>query len=246
MFPSFRRRLTVVALAVFLLFTFGLVGIQTTPSGSQTMKPSVSLFQQTHNPTCGSAFNTSVCAWAYPNGIKIRWWGKGFTLWTHNTLCGIGCGSETYSIDGVWTYANYDGGMYWHNAASHSVFIKINKPDIYDGNLSLSRLAGGYGKTVEFRLVVPQVGTSNLAVTTNSLPDYRVGAKYLARLSASGGKPPYSWIRLPVSVITGLTLTRAGIITGIARLAHATWFPVIVRDEVGHSAYALLSITPAA
>jgi hypothetical protein len=162
--------------------------------------------------------------------------------------CGIGCGSEVYTIYGYWTETYYSGTVKWRNATSHSVFIRIKKPDIYQGTVGLANPVGGYGKGVNFQLVIPQVGTSNLAIDTASLPDYRMGVKYLAKLSASGGKPPYSWIPV-MNLATGLNLIRtgpkAGTITGIYRENRATWVLVIVRDKIGHSAFAALTLEPA-
>jgi hypothetical protein len=136
----------------------------------------------------------------------------------------------------------------WNNSTSHSVFVRIKKPDDYQGSVTLSNPEGGVGQNVSFQLVVPQVGSSNLAITTISLPDDRMGVKYLFRLTARGGKPPYSWIPV-IGLPTGLTLIRtgpkAGTITGIPREDRARWVPIIVRDKDGHSSFTTLVLEPA-
>ena len=258
MFPSFRRRLSVVA-PVVLLFIISLVGIQVTPSGSQTMKsvrsqtvnaPCLSAFNpsvRTHNPACGSAFNTSVRITATNTGFWFHWWGRGFTYLAGQGPCGKACGNESYMIEGDSWMSNFfeTGGVYWNNSTSHSKFVPLKKPGDYQGSACLSNPASGAGACFKFQLVFPQVGTSNLAITSTSLPVAKVGVKYLARLYAHGGNPPYRWIPLygpPPDLTLIRTGPKAGIITGELRLREPgdILLPVIVRDRMGHSAYEVI------
>ncbi|MGB7051351.1 MAG: putative Ig domain-containing protein [Acidimicrobiales bacterium] len=92
----------------------------------------------------------------------------------------------------------------------------------------------------------------DLAVTTSSLPDGTVGARYSTDLAASGGNPPYSWSlvsgsgRLP----PGLKLKKAGDISGKPTSTGAYTFTVEVTDtkttalpHTDNIAWRVLSIT---
>ncbi len=50
-------------------------------------------------------------------------------------------------------------------------------------------------------------------VTTTSLPDATVGTPYSVQLTASGGVTPYKWKAMG-TLPTGLTLTKAGVLSG--------------------------------
>src|SRR5580698_1642619 len=52
------------------------------------------------------------------------------------------------------------------------------------------------------------------SVTTTSLPAGTTGAAYSANLLATGGKQPYSWSLKSGSLPAGLSLTKAGAISG--------------------------------
>ena len=116
--------------------------------------------------------------------------------------------------------------------------------------MSLEPPEGGVSKFINFSLVVPQVGTSGLAIITKSLPEAKLGIPYRFRLSARGGIRPYSWYPI-VDLPKGLTLLRtgskAGTITGTPLkvcnpLNQPLWVPVIVHDKAGHAAYAYFQL----
>jgi hypothetical protein len=222
---------------------------------SQTVNtPGLSAFNpsvRTHNPACASAFNTSVCVTATNNGLWFHWWGKGFTDLAGQGNCGIACGGEGYEIEGGWGSSFVESkGVAWNNSTSHSVFVPLKKPDDYQVFACLGPTTG-IGICFKFRLVVPQVGNSNLAITTLTtstttlLPTAKIGERYLFRLTAHGGTPPYRWIPV-LNLPPGLTLIKtgpkAGTITGILRKIGGMFIPVIVRDRAGHSAYEFLAL----
>src|SRR5580704_3345350 len=57
-------------------------------------------------------------------------------------------------------------------------------------------------------------GASAFSIVTTSLPSGTMGAAYATTLQASGGKPPYSWSLKSGSLPAGLSLSRAGAISG--------------------------------
>ena len=57
-------------------------------------------------------------------------------------------------------------------------------------------------------------GASAFSIVTTSLPSGTMGAAYSASLRASGGKQPYSWSLKSGSLPAGLSLSRAGAISG--------------------------------
>ncbi len=84
-----------------------------------------------------------------------------------------------------------------------------------------------------------------LAIYTVALPDGMVGAAYDTSLSASGGTPPYTWSIVPGSgsLPDGLTLSAAGLISGIPTLEETSSFTVQVQDNAGDIVTQGLSIT---
>ncbi len=150
-------------------------------------------------------------------------------------------------IQGAFSGVNKEIIFSW-KGPTYNYFVRLNKADNYYGETELPNPAGGWGTTFKYLLVVPQVGTSNLTITSNSIPAARVGVRYLFRFTAKGGNPPYSWMIVPghLSILPkGLYFIRtgpnAGAITGIPRVTGSFWVPVIVRDKVGHSAFTLLN-----
>jgi hypothetical protein len=245
MFSSFWRRLPVALILVLaMLISVSLIGVQSTASNAQPAKasnaqPAKSLEgPDTPNPTIGRAFGQKVVITATPTGLDFKFSG-------YHTYWG---GGESNMFIGS-EFVGYQKGIYlsW-NGPTYNYFQRLNKPDNYAGFVSLDNPNGGWSKFVNFQLVVPQVGTSYLTITSNSLPAAKLGHKYLFRFTAHGGKPPYRWM-----VVTGRLSTlpkglgfiktgpKAGTITGIPRVTGSFWVPVIVRDKVGHSAFTLLN-----
>jgi large repetitive protein len=81
-------------------------------------------------------------------------------------------------------------------------------------------------------------------VTTTSLPDAVLGARYsVPVLALSGGIPPYTWSVSARWLPPGLSLSPAGVISGSPVLAGAFDFTVQAADSAGATATASLSIT---
>ena len=56
---------------------------------------------------------------------------------------------------------------------------------------------------------------ATLTIATVSLPGAGIGAAYSQNLQASGGVPPFTWIRTAGTLPAGLTLSSSGLISGI-------------------------------
>ncbi len=83
---------------------------------------------------------------------------------------------------------------------------------------------GGNGEVIISYLLPP------LAVTTTSLPAATGGHSYAATLAATGGLTPYSWSVPPGTLPPGLSLSSAGVISGIPDVAGTYTFTVKVTD----------------
>ena len=70
-------------------------------------------------------------------------------------------------------------------------------------------------------------GSSTVSITTTSLPSGVAGTSYSSALSASGGKPPYSWVVVSGNLPNGLTLASNGTISGTP--TQSGTFPITVQ-----------------
>jgi len=59
-------------------------------------------------------------------------------------------------------------------------------------------------------ILVPTAPT----VVTSSLPNGKVGVPYITVVTATGGKPPYTWGTTPPGLPAGLTMSNTGVISG--------------------------------
>jgi hypothetical protein len=84
-----------------------------------------------------------------------------------------------------------------------------------------------------------------LSVTTTSLPGAVAGVAYSAKLAATGGISPYTWLLSGGSLPEGLTLRSSGTIAGTPKSAGSASFTVEVADSdtPAETAPASLSIT---
>jgi hypothetical protein len=251
MFSSFWRRPTVALILVLAaLIPVSLIGVQPIASNAQ---PAKSLgVSQTHNPTCHSAFaGQRLCITASPTGLTFKWTGYTFNI---RPGCKVGClWSEGVGIFGPDIGYSKTFTVGWAGA-TYTKFVPLKRPEEYYGAASIANPCCFDAVAVSYRLIVPQVGTSNLAIRTKSstLPRGKLGQRYLFRFYANSGKPPYSWIQvvgrisyLPKGLYFISTGRKAGTITGIPRQTGGFNVPVIVRDKAGHSAYmySMLTIT---
>ncbi len=84
--------------------------------------------------------------------------------------------------------------------------------------------------------------TSNIALSTTSLPQGTVGVSYSASLIASGGVAPYQWNVKSGGLPAGIALNAAGLLSGKPSMAGASKFTVQVQDAMHHAASGPLSI----
>lgn len=88
------------------------------------------------------------------------------------------------------------------------------------------------GANPEGIAVVPLPLMSRLAITTTSLPNGTVGARYRATLQAAGGAPPYTWTVVSGHLPPGLRLhRRTGVISGKPTAPGRYTFTVRVVDH---------------
>jgi Putative Ig domain len=93
----------------------------------------------------------------------------------------------------------------------------------------------------------PQPVTPPLSVTTGSLASAMQGQTYSAALNATSGAPLYTWSVSSGALPPGLSLSAAsGVISGVPTASGRFAFTATVRDSVGYSASANLSITVSA
>ena len=82
-------------------------------------------------------------------------------------------------------------------------------------------------------------------ITTTSLPNGTVGQAYSAQLNATGGTSPYSWSVSSGSLPAGLSLSLAGLISGIPTTAGSSTFTAMVSDASSQSATGNFTLTVA-
>jgi hypothetical protein len=97
---------------------------------------------------------------------------------------------------------------------------------------------GGNTSTRDCQLAV----TSSLVIGTVVLPDAPQSSPYAQSLSASGGKSPYTWSIVTGNLPTGLTLSSAGTISGVAIPVGSFSFTVSVTDGNAASVQRALSL----
>lgn len=95
---------------------------------------------------------------------------------------------------------------------------------------------------IRFIYPVPGGGPGPLSVTTTSLPNGAVGTSYSQSLQASGGTQPYSWSLVQGTLPPGLTLTAAGLISGMPTTSGTYNFTVNVTDNAQATATKALGI----
>jgi len=93
-------------------------------------------------------------------------------------------------------------------------------------------------KTLSMTVIVP------LKVTTTSpLPAAKVGVAYSVTLAAKGGTLPYSWSLSAGALPAGLTLSKAGVISGTPTTAGTFSFTAKVTDSTSPNVTAKKALT---
>jgi hypothetical protein len=82
--------------------------------------------------------------------------------------------------------------------------------------------------------ILPAGSSSNLAITSTSLPPATVGVPYSATIYASGGSQPYTWSSRVVPA--GLSLSSIGTISGTPGQPGTYSFQIQVTDALAHTA----------
>ncbi len=86
--------------------------------------------------------------------------------------------------------------------------------------------------------------TTNLTITTPSVPNATVGTPYTATLDAVGGDPPYTWASVAgTEPPSGLTLSANGVLSGTPSDAGYVSFSAMVTDHDGTVAYGGFTMT---
>jgi hypothetical protein len=107
----------------------------------------------------------------------------------------------------------------------------------------ISRFNGGAGAAVTFSPASPVTGP--LAVAPVTLPVTWLDFPYVSRtLTATGGKPPYTWTVTAGSLPPGMSLSSAGVLSGSSVTAAGTYgFTVQVTDGNASTATAGQAVT---
>ncbi len=100
--------------------------------------------------------------------------------------------------------------------------------------LSLSRCGGGSSGSQN---------TLPLTVLTSSLPVGVVNATYNASLAGSGGRSPYAWSVSSGSLPSGITLNRAGLLSGTPTATGQSSFTVSITDSQQPPSVATANLT---
>jgi hypothetical protein len=87
------------------------------------------------------------------------------------------------------------------------------------------------GFAVAYGSKSPPAPTPPVAVSTTSLPTGTIKVAYSATLSATGGTSPYSWSVISGALPAGLSLSKAGLISGKPKKAGTSDFTVKVTDS---------------
>jgi hypothetical protein len=80
-------------------------------------------------------------------------------------------------------------------------------------------------------------------ITTSTLPDIPIGVSYSRTLTATGGTTPYTWARIGGALPTGLSLSSAGVISGLPTVAETAVFTVQVTDAASATDTRALDLT---
>ena len=188
---------------------------------------------QTHNPQSYTAFGQHVRVEATLMGFQLHAWG-----FKNNAEFNI----LAFNAEASWDPSIDITKMFAWKGSQHNMTVKLTKPDDYQSAVGFFDPQGGVGKSFNFLMVVPQYGSSNLVITTTSMPPAHIGYHYSFRFLVKGGTPPYTFYLLYHDV-KGLVLTKtgrnAGLFSGVPvrQTVGLQTVPLIVWDKMHHAAY---------
>ena len=187
---------------------------------------------QTHNPQSYTAFGQHVRVEATLMGFQLHAWG-----FKNNAEFNI----LAFNAEASWDPSIDITKMFAWKGSQHNMTVKLTKPDDYQSAVGFFDPQGGVGKSFNFLMVVPQYGSSNLVITTTSMPPAHIGHHYSFRFLVKGGTPPYTFYLLYHDV-KGLVLTKtgrnAGLFSGVPvrQTVGLQTVPLIVWDKMHHAA----------
>ena len=97
-----------------------------------------------------------------------------------------------------------------------------------------------------FTIIVDEerIGRGPVITSSLRLPNGVVGAAHRQRLTASGGKPPYTWLVIAGNIPAGLELdSPGGVISGNPTTEGRAVFTVQVADDAGDTEISDLALT---
>ncbi len=128
-------------------------------------------------------------------------------------------------------------------SGSGSITGNATTPGTYTFTVTVSDAAKDTANQ-PFRIIV----IAALAIPAATLPPAIVGASYSQLLAASGGTPPYAWSVTTGALPTGLSLSTAGLISGMPAAVGISSFTVQVTDSNSLTAtqsFSIPAINPA-
>lgn len=157
-------------------------------------------------------------------------------------MAGVGAIQEHYWSSGS-AAANLTDA--W-NVTMRGEVAALNKYDFQFGSYIWpvrNAIEGSGVKTITVSSQAAAAAVAALSVSTVTLPAGTVGTAYSQTLAATGGTTPYTWTKTVGSLPAGLTLSTAGVISGIPTTAATSTFTVQVKDKVAATATRSLTIT---
>ncbi|MCP4684397.1 MAG: hypothetical protein GY867_03015 [bacterium] len=143
-----------------------------------------------------------------------------------------------FSIDGQQQYA-WSGEVPWTkavfsiDAGSHTFAWRYEKD---------AGATSGDDRALVDLIVFPSL-VSDVAIYSTSLPDWTVGQPYSEQLTTAGGTAPFTWSDLHCDLTaTGLTLSSAGLLSGVPLATGPIEFTAAVTDNASGSDERLLAL----
>jgi hypothetical protein len=106
--------------------------------------------------------------------------------------------------------------------------MRHSKPSFLAIGIFLAALLSACGGSTP---TPPPPPSSPLSVSTTTLPQAVINVPYTATLSATGGTPPYAWNVASGTLNPGLSVNRAGVVSGTPTTTGGSSFTVAVSDS---------------